>query len=214
METEFYERLYRTWFETTQRLLSSSPQRETPAGGEVGQADWMEGFRAFLGRAPWFPPFSMMQGISGPQLVKYKEFWELANDYARLYKNWMDIWLDFSKTWMDGASSAFKHLKSMKPTVGQGGYGKLVYTVWIQELEARFENLLRDHSFATKLGELLSSFLDVKQRYDSIMEGYFSQMNIPTRAEIDRIQRELYELRKSVRGLAKLKKPRMNHDGQ
>lgn len=214
METELYERLYKTWFETTQKLLSSSAQKETAARGEVDQAKWREALSAFLGGAPSFPPFSMMKGISGPVLTKYKEYWELANDYSKLCKNWMDIWLDFSKTWMDGANSAFKRLTSMKPTVGEGDYGKQVYTVWIQELEARFESLLRDPSFAARLGELLSSFLDVKQRYDSIMEGYYSQMNIPTRAEIDRIHRELYELRKSVRGVAKLKRSRTNRDGQ
>jgi len=110
--------------------------------------------------------------------------------------------VDLSKAWVEGTTSASTKLSSTKFETPEA-YRRQAYDLFIKELESKFDALLRDEKFASRLGNLLSSFLEVKQRSDRLVEGYQRLFNIPTRTEIDRVYKELHELKRTVRRLSR-----------
>ena len=196
MENEVYNRLFRAWFDAASKfspLLSFGQDLTDPS-----RANWTKDFEGLVQKTLWFPPFSIAGGTNNQAVELYKEQVDLASSYVELYKRWAEVWMDFTKAWVDGTSNAVRKLEENKTNPVQS-HDRKFYSTWIQALESRFDTLLRDPSFASKLGDLLSAFLDLKRKSDSLMERYYSLMNVPTRSEIDRIHRELYELKKSVR---------------
>ena len=73
----------------------------------------------------------------------------------------------------------------------------------MEELERRFEILLRDEEFTSRLGSFVSSYLQVKRRSDAIMESYCSMMNLPTKSEINGMYKKLHDLEKKVDRLSR-----------
>jgi len=79
---------------------------------------------------------------------------------------------------------------------------KELYNIWIESFSDTFKEFLRSGHFASDMGKFMSSFLDA-QRYNREMleDNYLKPANIPTKSDIDEINKELYFLKKQVKEL-------------
>jgi len=202
MEPEFYEKYYKPWFETTRKFLS--PWSEAAASGSrsegpAGIADWGKEWTKFFDKMLAFPPFMMFQGTAGPVSGMNKDYWQMLGNYIDLYQEWVDIHLSFSKAWLEATRVVSEKMMSAKQ-IGDSpdNFVKEGYNVWVREVESRLDSLLKDPNFSNKLAGLLSKFLDIKKKSDSMMESYMRTLNLPTRSEMDMISKELYLLKKKI----------------
>ena len=138
----------------------------------------------------------------GPSVEAYKDYLDLMSSQIELYRHSADIWTKFSGVWAEGTRATASKMASAtaKSDVDPG---KRVYNAWVEELEGRFDILLRDEEFTTKLGSFVSSYLEVKRRSDGILERYSSRMNIPTKSEINGLYKKLHDLEKKVDRLSR-----------
>ncbi len=210
MEPEAYEKFYKAWLESTKKFLSPwslmketpSPSFFTPSSHSATDAqDWTKDWSKLMEGMLSFPYSMAIQGIGGTPVSLQKDYWDLLNGGLDLYKEWVDVSLDFSKTWLEASSSVFAKLNatvSKAQTTSPDDYMKQIYNVWVEELEGKMDRLLRDPGFASKLASLLSKYLDVKKKSDSMVEKYYTVMNVPTKSEIDNIYKEIHELKKKL----------------
>ena len=210
MEPEAYEKFYKAWLESTKKFLSPwslmketpSPSFFTPSSHSATDAqDWTKDWSKLMEGMLSFPYSMAIQGIGGTPVSLQKDYWDLLNGGLDLYKEWVDVSLDFSKTWLEASSSVFAKLNatvSKAQTTSPDDYMKQIYNVWVEELEGKMDRLLHDPGFASKLASLLSKYLDVKKKSDSMVEKYYTVMNVPTKSEIDNIYKEIHELKKKL----------------
>ena len=203
MDSDYNEKMYNAWLELGKNFLTGGlfPGGLAQSGSPLYES-WTKDFQSLYDKVMRFPPFSVVGGTSGQDLGAYNEYTDLARAQAEFYKNWAGVLADFSKAWVEGTTAA-----TSKLTVTQfetpGDYGKRAYNVFVGELESKFDALLRDEKFASRLGGLVSSLLDFKQESDKTVERYQSLFNVPTRTEIDRVYRDVHELKRELRRLSR-----------
>ena len=144
----------------------------------------------------------MMEVSLGPSVEAYKNYLDLMSSQIELYKNSADIWTKFSGVWVEGTQAAITRMSSEAPK-SDVDPRKRAYQVWVEELERRFEILLRDEEFTSRLGGFVSSYVQLKRRSDAIMESYCSMLNLPTKSEINGMYKKLHDLEKKVDRLSR-----------
>ena|SRR3972149_9997723 len=78
------------------------------------------------------------------------------------------------------------------------------YKIWIETYSGTFNEFLKSELFSSENGKLMSAFMDFqKHSKDIFEENYLKPMNLPTKTDIDEINKELYILRKTVKELTK-----------
>ncbi len=76
------------------------------------------------------------------------------------------------------------------------------YRIWIETYSETFKEFSKSDHFASDMGKLNSHLMDF-QKYNREMldENYLKPINLPTKTEIDEINKELYSLKKTVKEL-------------
>jgi hypothetical protein len=199
--SDYYSNLFKQWQDTTRKFFM--PPWMQHQGFAVGMptsfdpTDLNKIWTETLEKVMQFPPFVMFQGIA-PFGATSKEYVALMEDYVNLYKEWIDVYSAFAKAWFEAGVQISARIGSQDSDIKSGVKESALYNVWVEEMEKKMESLLKDQEFAKKLGALLSRSLDIKKRYDSIAEIYFKSLNLPTRSEVDRLYKEMHDLRKEV----------------
>lgn len=204
MSEDPYQKFYKTWLEATKGYMgpwlqsqtgNEEPKSEVPFFGK----DWMAQSNEFFQRMLWFPPFSLIQGTAGPVMQNYARYSEIAGMSFELYQKWVNLYLEFSRAMTDVVGKLnVRFLAS-----GGSSDPKQSYGIWLEELTQAMDKMLRDEETASKMASFLSSLMDLKKQSDTFMESYYKMMNIPTKTEMDRVYKELYDLKKAIRALKK-----------
>jgi hypothetical protein len=201
MTNQSFESLYRSWFDLSKTIFPFlSPPKGFPA--ESQHQGWQTEFEKISKNILGLPPSSLMEIGFGPSAEAYKDYLDLMSSQIELYRHSADIWMKFSGVWAEGTQAAVSRMTS-EATKSDVAPGKRAYNAWVKELERRFDILLRDEEFITTLASFVSSYLEVKRRSDGILERYHSQMNIPTKSEINVIYKKLHDLEKKVDKLSR-----------
>jgi len=201
MKDQSFESLYRSWFNLSKTLFPFlSPPKGFPAESQL--LDWQSEFEKISKNILGLPPSSLMEIGVVPSVEAYKDYLDLMSSQVELYRHSADIWTKFSTVWAEGTQAAVSRVAS-ETAKSDVDPGKRAYNAWVEELERRFDILLRDEEFTTKLGSFVSSYLEVKRRSDGIMERNCSRMNIPTKSEINGMYKKLHDLEKKVDKLSR-----------
>jgi len=76
------------------------------------------------------------------------------------------------------------------------------YRTWIETYSETFKEFLKSGHFSSDIGKFMSYLMEFqKNNRDLLEENYLRPMNLPTRTEIDEINREVYTLKKTVKQL-------------
>jgi hypothetical protein len=201
MKDQPFESLYRSWFDLSKAVFPFlSPPKGFPA--ESQPEGWQSEFEKISKNILGLPPSSLMELGFGPSVEAYKDYLDLMKSQIELSQHSAEIWTKFSGVWAEGTQAAVSRMASEKAK-SDVDPGTRAYNAWVEELEKRFDILLRDEEFTTKLGSFVSSYLEVKRRSDGILERYCSRMNIPTKSEINGIYKKLHDLEKNVDKLSR-----------
>lgn len=154
---------------------------------------WVKAYESTFGRIAELP-------VMGPMREKSEKIVKGLPLFFSLYSTWMDTVIDFQNISLEA-------MKRMNEKTGQmEGSGseryKELYSIWIESFSDTFKEFLRSGHFASDMGKFMSSFLDV-QRYNREMleDNYLKPTNLPTKSDIDEINKELYFLKKQMKEL-------------
>jgi polyhydroxyalkanoate synthase subunit PhaE len=87
------------------------------------------------------------------------------------------------------------------------------YRLWIKILEGHYMKLFQSPEYTRILANTLNAISDFTAARDAVIQDMLSGLPIPSRKEIDDLERELYELKKRIQALEKGHTPpaRLNH---
>jgi class III poly(R)-hydroxyalkanoic acid synthase PhaE subunit len=156
---------------------------------------WLKTYNATMGRIVEMPAM-------GPAREKSEKMMKGFSTFVNLYTAGMDSSSNFQSVFME----AMRRMREKTATEMEGKISpekyKDFYKLWIETYSETFKEFLKSDHFASDMGKLMSHFMEF-QKYNREMleENYLKPMNLPTKTEIDEINKELYYLKKTVKEL-------------
>lgn len=143
----------------------------------------------------------------GPMFAFSKEFSNYANDIVNLGKVLSDLKVQNDSYWTLMSAAYAKATKSTienspKQFLTKEDFEKYRRAM-IEAFEESFTELFSSPEFSAVYGKLFSAQLDFSKALQSIAEKNLKILNLPTRAEIDDILKDVHELKRSLRELRK-----------
>ncbi len=138
----------------------------------------------------------------GPSREKYERGMKGFSLFINLYSTWMDSVSDINNLSVEAMSKMQDKTLTLKSETCPEK-SKELYDIWIETYSDVFNEYLRSEHFSSDIGRFMSIFADV-QRYnrDVLEENVLVPSNLPTKTDIDEINKELYGLRKKVKELS------------
>ncbi len=156
---------------------------------------WLKNYEATYGRLMDMPAI-------GPMREKSEKLMKEFSIGVNLYAAGMDSNINFQSIFME----AIRRMREKIETETEGETGpenyKKFYKIWVETYSETFKEFLGLGHFASDMGKFMSYFMEF-QKYNREMleENYLKPMNLPTKADIDEINKELYSLKKTVKEL-------------
>jgi len=157
---------------------------------------WINAYKATMGKIVEMPAV-------GPAREKTEKIMTGFSTFVNLYAAGMDTSSNLQSVFMEAMRKVQeKTTPDMDGEISPEKY-KEFYDVWIETYSETFKDFLKSGHFAADLGKLNSYLMDF-QKYNREMleENYLKPMNLPTKTEINEINKELYSLKKTVKELA------------
>jgi len=182
--------------------MSSQDQKK---GKSMGQSNfestqefydqWLNTYKATMGKLVEMPAV-------GPAREKSEKMMKGFSTFVNLYAAGMDTSSNLQSVFMEAMRKVQeKTATDMEGEISPEKY-KDFYNIWIETYSETFKEFSKSEHFVADLGKLNSNLMDF-QRYNREMleENYLKPMNLPTKTEIDEINKELYYLKKTVKEL-------------
>ncbi len=156
---------------------------------------WLKTYNATMGRIVEMPAM-------GPAREKSEKMMKGFSTFVNLYTAGMDSSSNFQSVLLEAMRRVHEKTGSeMEVDISPEKY-KDFYEIWIETYSETFKEFLKSGHFASDMGKLNSHLMEF-QKYNREMleENYLKPMNLPTKTEIDEINKELYYLKKTVKEL-------------
>ena len=156
---------------------------------------WVKTYETTFGKISEIPAI-------GPMREKSEKMSKGLPLFFNLFSTWMDTITDFQAISIEAMKRMNTKTISMEGKTGVENYKEL-YNVWMESYSETFKEFLKSGHFSSDMGKFMSNFLDV-QKYNREMleENYLKPSNLPTKSDIDELNRELYSLKKQVKELS------------
>ena len=156
---------------------------------------WLKTYNATMGRIVEMP-------VLGPTREKFEKMMKGFSTFVELYTAWMDSNVNFQSVFLEAMRRMReKTATEMKGKITPEKYNDF-YNIWIETYSETFKEFLKSGHFASDMGKFISHLMEF-QKYNREMleENYLKPMNLPTKTEIDEINKDLYQLKKTVKEL-------------
>ncbi|MGZ6249755.1 MAG: poly(R)-hydroxyalkanoic acid synthase subunit PhaE [Syntrophales bacterium] len=158
---------------------------------------WLKTYESTYGRLVEMPAM-------GPMRERSEKMVRNFSVSVNLYTAWMESLVNFQNIFME----AMRRMREKMTTEMEGEVRperyKDFYQLWIETYSETFKEFLKSGHFSSDMGRLTSYFVDFqKSNRDLVEENVLKPVNLPTRTEIDEMNRELYTLKKTAKNLTK-----------
>lgn len=154
---------------------------------------WLKTARASFGHIGEIPAV-------GPSREKTEKTMKVFPLFINLYSVWMDSISDFQELSLEAMKRMTDKTASLDE-ISPDRY-KEIYNIWVETYSDTFREFLRSGHFARDLGEFISGFIEMQKYNREMLEENFLRPNdLPTKTEMDELNRELYSLKKKIREL-------------
>ena len=158
---------------------------------------WVNMYKATMGKLVEMPAV-------GPAREKSEKMMKGFSTFINLYAAGMDTSSNMQNVFKEAMQKVQEKIGAdMDGEISPEKY-KEFYDIWIQTYSDTFKDFARSGHFVSDLGKLNAHLMDF-QKYNREMleENYLKSMNLPTKTEIDEINKELYNLKKTVKELTR-----------
>jgi len=158
---------------------------------------WLSIYKATMGRLIEMPAV-------GPAREKSEKTMKGLSTFINLYAAGMDINSNLQRVFTEAMRRVQeKTANDMEGEISPGKY-KEFYNIWMETYSETFKEFSKSDHFVSDLGKLNSYLIDFQQyNREMLEENYLKPMNLPTKKEIDEINKELYSLKKTVKELVR-----------
>lgn len=158
---------------------------------------WLNTYKATMGKLVEMPAV-------GPAREKSERMMKGFSTFVNLYAAGMDSNSNFQSVFIEAMRRVHEKMGSEMEGEISPEKCKDFYKIWIETYSETFKEFVKSGHFASDIGKLNSNLMDF-QKYNREMleENYLKPMNLPTKTEIDEINKELYTLKKTVKELTK-----------
>lgn len=156
---------------------------------------WLKTYETTCGRLVEMPAI-------GPSREKSEKLMKGFSSFVNLYAAWMDSSINFQSVFMEAMRRMHEKTGSeMEGEISPEKY-KDFYKAWIETYSETFKEFLSSGHFASDSGRFMSYFMEFQKRNREMLEeNYLKPMNLPTKAELDDVYKELYSLKRTVKEL-------------
>ncbi len=156
---------------------------------------WLKTYEATYGRLIEMPAM-------GPMREKSEKLMKNFTVSVNLYTTWMESLANFQSVFTEAMRRMREKMATgMEEEISQEAY-KDFYKLWIETYSETFKEFLKSGHFSSDMGALISYFIDFQRNNREMLEeNYLKTLGLPTRTEIDEINREVYLLKKQVKEL-------------
>jgi len=158
---------------------------------------WLKTYESTYGRLVEMPAM-------GPTREKSEKITRSFSVYVNLYTAWFESLVNFQNVFIEAMRrTREKMVTEIEEGVKSEVY-KDFYKVWIETYSETFKEFLKSGHFSSDMGRLTSFFVDFQKiNRDLLEENVLKPMSLPTRTEIDEMNRELYSLKRTAKSLGK-----------
>ena len=157
---------------------------------------WIKTYETTFGRLLEMPAI-------GPSREKSEKTMKGFSTFVNLCASGMESTIDFQSVSMEAMRRMHEKAASEREggEINPGKY-KDFYDTWMETYSETFKEFLKSGHFASDIWKFMSYLVEF-QKYNQEMleEHYLKPMNLPTKTEIDEINKELYSLKKTVKQL-------------
>ncbi len=157
---------------------------------------WLKTYEATYGRLIEMPAM-------GPMRERSEKVMKSIDTSVNLYSEWIESSINIQGVFMEAMRRTHEKMNvQIKEEMTQETY-KDFYNTCVETYSETFKEFLKSGHFSSDTGRFMSSLMEFqKTSRDVLEENYLRPMNLPTRTEMDEINREVYALRKMVKELA------------
>lgn len=158
---------------------------------------WLKTYESTYGRLVEMPAM-------GPMRERSEKMVRGFSVSVNLYTAWMESLVNFQNVFME----AMRRMREKMTTEIEGEAipekYRDFYQLWIETYSETFKEFLKSGHFSSDMGRLTSYFVDFqKSNRELIEDNVLKPINLPTRTEIDEMNRELYSLKKTAKNLTR-----------
>jgi hypothetical protein len=159
---------------------------------------WLKAYDATYGKLIETP-------VVGPSRERIERIRKTVDTSVNLYAAWMQSIASFQSVFAEATR------RTRQKTVEQAAEGKPApsskdyYELWMETFSDTFKEFLSSPAFASDLGHLTSLSVDYhKCNQDMLESNVLKPLAMPTRTEIEEINKEVYQLKKTVKELKRI----------
>lgn len=145
------------------------------------------------------------RALSVPGLGYTREQQESMQQLARHLLSYHDAFraykLAFAKTALSSLDSVQKRLQAMHQQGKKIESLRGLYDMWVDASEEAYAQFAMSDEYQVVYGDLVNALMQVRKDMNQLAEHQYELMNIPTRSEIDTVQRRQQENRRESRQL-------------
>lgn len=158
---------------------------------------WMNSYQSTFGKLTQVPAF-------GPIREKQEKIMKGFPVYVNLYNTWVESNINFQTVFTEAMKKTYeKMITETKGEITTTKY-KDFYKIWLETYSETLKEFMKSGHFTSDMGKLMTHFLDYqKYNKEMIEENILKPGNLPTKTEIDEINKDLYTLRKALKDLDK-----------
>lgn len=162
--------------------------------------------KAFEGNVPAGMHAQMDRLLSAPAIGYGREYQEQYQKFARLvieYENAMGLYqVGFGGLGQKSLETFQRHLEAAAAESGPLNSVRQVYDLWVDACEGVYAEYATSDDYAKRYGTMVNALMAVKQQGARLGDEWLEAMNMPTRSEIDGLQRRLHDSRNDYQKLS------------
>ncbi len=150
--------------------------------------------QSLMSVCPFRKMASNAKKISSETIEMNEELVEFNSRLSAYYKQLSDTWSQAQEEYgrkVPEIPNDSEHLESSK-------------RIWIDIFENYFTRLFDSPEFAENFGKMVTSELELMNRWNNIASIILENSNMPTKKEMDEVYKELHSLRKRIAKLEKI----------
>jgi class III poly(R)-hydroxyalkanoic acid synthase PhaE subunit len=159
---------------------------------------WLKAYEATYGKIIDMPSM-------GPSRENAERMGKHLDITVNLYSAWMESIASFQTVFMEATRRTREKVESRmaeedKPVITSKEY----YELWMETYSEAFKEFMKSKFFSSDLSKLTSNSMDYEKSSRELVEqSLLKPLNLPTRREIDDINKEVYLLKKQMKSLSK-----------
>jgi hypothetical protein len=157
---------------------------------------WVKTYQATLGRLVEMPAVGPAREKSEKMMMNFSQFANLST-----------AWMESNSHLQTVFTEAMQKVQEKAAATMEGDLSperfKDFYRIWMDTYSETFHEFLKSGHFASDLGKFMSRLMEFKKLNREVLEeNFLIPMNLPTKTDINEINKELYSLRKTVKKLS------------